>query len=164
MNSTTYAAHWGKSLRWMSAFSTIFMVGLSLFLVWKVRPPALRWVPLLPSLFLVVAGLFSIRGYIIAPDELAIRRLFWTTRLPLAGLESATAVPGAIRGSRRVCGNGGMFSITGWYSSRSLGIYRAFVTDLKDTVVLRFKTRTVVVSPENPEQFAAEISRFAGRG
>lgn len=68
-----------------------------------------------------------------------------------------------MRGSRRICGNGGMFSITGWYRNRALGTYRAFVTNLKDTVVLRFPARTIVISPENPERFVAEISQFAFR-
>jgi hypothetical protein len=30
--------------------------------------------------------------------------------------------------SLRACGNGGGFSFTGWYWSKSLGSYRAFVT------------------------------------
>lgn len=62
-----------------------------------------------------------------------------------------------MRGSLRLCGNGGMFSFTGWYRNRALGVYRAFVTDLKSTVVLKFAKRTIVVSPERPEEFAAEI-------
>jgi hypothetical protein len=87
----------------------------------------------------------------------------WSLLLPVAGLQAAEAVPGAMRGSLRLCGNGGLFSITGWYRNRALGNYRAFVTDLKRTVVLRFPARTVVVSPENPERFVAEISQFAFR-
>ncbi len=46
-----------------------------------------------------------------------------------------------MRGSLRLFGNGGMFSITGLYRNRALGNYRAFVTDLKKTVVLRFMKR-----------------------
>jgi hypothetical protein len=112
---------------------------------------------------LPVASLFVVRSYAIEFNELLIRRLLWTTRLPLAGLQSAEAVPDAMRGSLRLFGNGGMFSITGLFRNRALGNYRAFVTDLKKTVVLRFPKRTVVVSPENPEQFVAEISSFAMR-
>jgi len=122
-----------------------------------------RWLLPLPLLILPGAALFAIRGYAIEPNALAIRRLLWTTRLPLSGLQSAEAVPNVMRGSLRLFGNGGMFSITGLYRNRALGNYRAFVTDLKKTVVLRFPKRTVVVSPENPEQFVAEISQFAFR-
>ncbi len=62
----------------------------------------------------------------------------------------------------RTCGNGGMFSFTGWYWSRPLGHFRAFVTDLNRTVVLRFADRTLVVSPEHPEEFVREISHRVG--
>jgi hypothetical protein len=107
---------------------------------------------------LLGAALFVVRGYTIEPDVLAIRRLLWTSHVSLVGLQSAMFTPGAMRRSLRWCGNGGMFSITGWYRSRALGHYQAFVTDQNQTVVLRFATRTVVVSPENPEAFAAEFS------
>jgi hypothetical protein len=105
--------------------------------------------------------LFVIRSYTIEGNELVIRRLLWTIRLSLAGFQSAEVTPDVMRGSLRLCGNGGLFSITGWYRNRALGNYRAFVTDLKRTVVLRFPARTIVVSPEAQEQFVAEISSFA---
>ena len=44
--------------------------------------------------------------------------------------------------------------------SRALGHYRAFVTDLKRTVVLRFEKKTIVISPENPEKFVTDIVSF----
>jgi hypothetical protein len=109
------------------------------------------------------AALFVVRGYAVTSGELAIQRLLWTTRLPLAGLQSAEVSPDIMRGSLRLFGNGGMLSITGLYRNRALGNYRAFVTDLKRTVVLRFPKRTIVISPENPEQFVTEISPFAFR-
>jgi hypothetical protein len=64
----------------------------------------------------------------------------------------------AMKGSLRTCGNGGVFSFTGWYWSQSLGFYRAFVMDLNRTVVLRFGRRTVVVSPDDPAGFVAELN------
>jgi hypothetical protein len=117
----------------------------------------------LVALILPVAALFIVRSYAIEPNVLAIRRLLWTTRLPLAGLQSAEVSPNVMRGSLRLFGNGGMFSITGLFRNRALGNYRAFVTDLTKTVVLRFPNRTVVISPENPERFVADISEFAFR-
>jgi hypothetical protein len=83
--------------------------------------------------------------------------LFWTTRLDRNGLKSAEFVPKAMNKSLRTCGNGGGFSFTGWYWSKSLGFHRAFVTDLNRTVVLRFGTRTVVVSPDDPEDFVRDL-------
>jgi hypothetical protein len=164
MNSQTFHAPWGKTLRWVSFLATAVLLCVGLTLAGKTAGPQIvRWLAILPVLILPVAALFIIRSYALEPNTLAIQRLLWTTRLPLAGLQSATVEPDAMRWSLRLCGNGGLFSITGWYRNRALGNYRAFVTDLKGTVVLRFPKRTVVVSPENPERFVAEISQFALR-
>lgn len=163
MNTTNFPAPWGKTLCWMSALSVVLILAVSIPLCWNIRPETARWLGALPLLLLPGAALFVVRGYAIEGTELLIQRLLWTTRVPLAGLHSAEAAPDVMRGSLRLFGNGGMFSITGLFRNRALGNYRAFVTDLKRTVVLRFPKRTIVVSPENPERFVAEISRFAFR-
>lgn len=163
MNGQTFAAPWGKTLRWMTAFSAVILgaVVVTVFLVDK-SGPGRAAVLLLPLIFLG-AALFIIRDYTIAPRELLIRRLLWTTRVSLADLQTAEFQPKVMRGSLRLCGNGGMLSITGWYRNRTLGNYRAFVTELNNTVVLRFPKRTIVISPENPERFVAEISDSTAR-
>ena len=55
--------------------------------------------------------------------------------------------------SFRTFGNGGLFAITGRYRKRALGAYHAYVTDSDRTVVLRFPSLTLVVSPDDPESF-----------
>ena len=157
MNLNTYKAPWGKTLCWMSAFTVVLIPVVAVPVLFKNQ---VGW---LVALILPAAALFIVRSYAIEPNALAIRRLLWTTRLSLAGLQSAELSPNVMRGSLRLFGNGGMFSITGLFRNRALGNYRAFVTDLTKTVVLRFPKRTVVVSPENPERFVAEISGFAFR-
>jgi hypothetical protein len=163
MHPNHFKAPWGKTLCWMSAFSVVVIFAVTIALFSTIKSEADRWSVLVLLLMLPVAALFAIRNYAIEVNELTIQRLLWTTRLPLAGLQSAELLPGAMRGSLRLFGNGGMFSITGLYRNRALGNYRAFVTDPTKTVVLRFPKRTVVVSPANPEQFVAEISQFAFR-
>lgn len=117
----------------------------------------LLWLRWLLIVVVVGAALFTIRGYAIVPDAILVRRLFWTTRLPRAGLRSATFDPEAMSGSLRTCGNGGAFSFTGFYWSRKLGAYRAFVTDPRRAVILRYENRTIVVSPDEPENFVREL-------
>lgn len=156
----TYQAPWGRSLNVISSLLVVLciasVVGLPLLLanVPQGMAPLAPW--LLPAIMLCCLP-FMIRGYAITEDAIFIRRLFWTTRLDRGGLESADVVPNAMRKSLRAFGNGGGFSITGWYWSKSLGFYHAFVTDLNRTVVLRFGKRTVVVSPHDPEDFANEL-------
>ena len=57
----------------------------------------------------------------------------------------------------RLPGNGGFFSFTGFYRNKTLGAYRAYVTDRHLTVVLRYAERTVVISPSSPEAFARDL-------
>lgn len=154
--TTFYKAPWGKTVRWVSALSTGVLLwgGASL----AGEPAPLRWLAVLPALILFGAALFVIRSYAIEPEALAIRRLVWTTRLPLSGLQSATLEPHAMRRSLRLWGNGGLFSVTGWYYNRTLGGYRAFVTDPAQTVVLRFPKKIILVSPETPGRFASDMT------
>jgi Bacterial PH domain len=78
--------------------------------------------------------------------------------LPRNGLQSARFEPNVMRGSIRTCGNGGLFSFTGFYRNKLLGSYRALVTDTKQKVVLAYSDRTVGLSPESPEEFVRELA------
>src|SRR5690242_17896949 len=132
-----YKAPWSRSLISMSAFGTIVCVGIAVSMIWSDHR-ILSWTALLPLAIICGSALFIIRGYSVAPAAILVHRLFWTTRLPLASLQSAQFEPNAMRRSLRTFGNGGLLSFTGFYRNRSLGAYRAFVTDPHRTVVLRF--------------------------
>lgn len=151
-----YKAPWSTSLIVVSSLATIVCASIALGFILSGHD-ALPWVALLPLAIIAGGALFMIRGYTVTPEAVLVHRLFWTTRLPLAGLQSAQVEPNAMRGSIRAFGNGGLFSFTGFYRNKTLGGYRAFVTDLRRTVVLRFPSRTIVVSPSAPEQFIHDI-------
>jgi hypothetical protein len=77
---------------------------------------------LLKWLLLAVApacALFVVRGYTITPDAILVHRLFWSTRLPRVGLQSATAEPKVMRKSIRTCGNGGFFHSPGFIGTKN---------------------------------------------
>jgi len=152
----TYKAPWGKTLTIISVLVTLLCVSAA-FLPLIVPSSTLRLLLWLPVLMIPACALFIARSYTITPDAILIHRPFRDTRLPLAGLESATSKPNAMRGSIRTFGNGGFYSITGWYWSKSLRSYRAFVTDLNKTVILRYHDRTVIVSPDDPDGFVSEL-------
>ncbi len=152
-----YKAHWSTSLLAITSLATVLCLGITLYMVGYFRG-WLRWEGFLPLAIILVAALFTIRGYSITSDAILVHRLFWRTRLPLAGLESAQVEPEAMRGSIRTFANGGLFSFTGFFRNKPLGAYRAFVTDMHQTVVLRFQKRTVVVSPAAPQEFVHDIS------
>lgn len=165
----TYGAPWGAALVTMSMVATLAaLVPAAIFLVLgRWLPPggpgagAARWLPcvgLLPPVLVAVCALFTIRAYTLTENALLVHRLLWKTRLPLEGLRSAVHEPDVMRGSLRTFGNGGAFSFSGFYRNEALGPYRAFVTDGRRTVVLRFADRTVVVSPDDPAGFVREIA------
>ncbi len=160
-----FKAPWGKSLWVMSAIGTGICLGVSILLL-RTNPPLRTstlqfWLGMLPLISIVVAALFTVRGYSVLGDSLFVERLFWSTRLSLAGLQSAEFRPDAVRGSIRTFGNGGFFSFTGSYRNRELGSYRAFVTDPKRIVVLRFPGRAVVLSPDSSEDLVRTLSPLA---
>lgn len=157
----TYRAPWCRWLWILSAAASAVCLTCAL-LPWMLpgmdgSPPWARVLLSLPVALLPACALFTVRSYRITHDAVLVRRLFWETRLPLAGLRSARHEALALRKSVRVFGNGGFFSFTGWYWSPALRTYRAFVTDPARAVILRFPTRTIVLSPEDPDAFVAEL-------
>lgn len=119
------------------------------------------WGTWLPPVLTLICLLFTVRGYSLVPHGLLVHRLLWQTRIDLTGLRSATVDPTAFRGAIRTCGNGGLFSFSGFYWSKRLGAFRPYVTNLRRGVVLRLPSRTVVVSPDDPEAFARECLALA---
>jgi len=123
---------------------------------------ATKWFALLPLVFLFGAALYTVRGYTISNDILTVQRLLWTTDIPLLDLQSVQYEKGLMKGSWRVCGNGGLFSLTGRYWSKRLRGFRALVMDHDLAVLLVFRGHKVVISPENPEEFVQDLKSLKG--
>jgi hypothetical protein len=126
------------------------------------QPPLLAAILLVGVPPLIAAETFAarIRGYTLTEDAITVRRGLWSTRLPLEGLRSVTGDVDAMRGSIRVFGNGGLFSITGRFWNGKLGWYRAFATDPSRAVILRYAKRTIVITPHDPQHFIVRAGTF----
>ena len=156
-----YSAPWSASLWATTTFAVIIALGafaVPSLVERPIRVGDFLWLRLLPIALVPILASFAIRGYTIAPDSVLVHRLFWSTVLPRAGLQSARFEPNAMARSIRTFGNGGFFSFTGYYTNKTLGSYRAFVTDPARTVVLRYAGETIVVSPGEPEDFASSLT------
>ncbi|MBE0585326.1 MAG: hypothetical protein IH612_16395, partial [Desulfofustis sp.] len=103
-----------------------------------------------------------IRGYLLFPDVLFVQRLGWYSKIPLEGLRAASFDPEATKRMVRRFGNGGMFCFAGSFKSKKIGVFRAFATDLRRPVVLRFADRTIVVTPGDPIDFVEKITALRG--
>jgi hypothetical protein len=156
MDGWEFEAPWGTALKLMSTAASLVLIAIPGFLLLDgSRPlPEMAAAVALPLVVLGGTLMYTVRGYSLSGDTLKVRRLFWNTRVDLAGLRSATVCPDAMKGAVRVFGNGGLFSFSGRFRSRRLGSFKAFVTDVSACVVLVTGRDTVVISPGSPERFA----------
>ena len=153
-----FKAPWCTTLKVVSFLTTAILLAVAFV------PSPMPW-PVRCLVLAIPAGAlpFAIFGYEIREGSLEVRRLGWRTRIDLAGLKSARFEPSVMCGSIRTCGNGGLYSFTGWYWNKKIGSYRAYATDLRQTVVLAFESRRIVVSPDDPEAFVRALA-VSGRG
>src|SRR5262245_11924392 len=113
-----YRAPWSVQLATMTALGSFVLLGESIFFALISRvpgvPPLLGLLPVpLLGVWLVCAAL-TIRGYGFEPGTLLVRRLWWTTRVPLDGVHRVVADPAAVPLVAMGVGNGGLFAISGW--------------------------------------------------
>ena len=164
MKNITFTAPWSASLALMTGFCVIFCLAISIMGIISI-PSSLVFAQMVtisvPLLILFGGALFAVRGYTLQEHTLLIKRLLWSSRLNLSTLISATHDPEALDGSMRAFGNGGLFSFSGLYRSSKLGFFRVYGTDPKRAVILRFPNKTVVITPDLPEQFIAEVTATA---
>lgn len=163
-----FKAPWGRTLLIVSMFVTLLMCGVAYMLLMGRPLPHFISLPaqsdglgiVTAAVLLIPLGAlpFVIRGYILTKDGILVRRLWWNTVLPYADMLSVEVEPHALSHSFRTCGNGGLYSFTGFYWNRQLGHFRAYVTDLNRTVVVRLRNRTAVLSPDDPEAFVRAVS------
>jgi hypothetical protein len=160
-----FSAPWSRSLRLTTAAAVSVLVALMLagllmgprqLLVWQV---AMVGVPLA---VLLTSVPFMVRGYTLTESHIEVRRLGWSTLLPLAGLVAVTGEPQGLRGSLRLFGNGGLFGISGWFWNRRIGRFRAYATDPGRTVLLRYRDgKNVVVTPHDVQHFIVRVRTLA---
>jgi Bacterial PH domain len=160
-----FSAPWSRSVVAVTAGSVgvllaLMLAGLSLApLQWLPARAAMVAVPLV---VLSAALPFMVRGYVLTEDSIEVRRLGWSTALPLAGLSDVTAEPDGLRGSLRLFGNGGLFGISGWFWNRRLGRFRAYATDTDRVVLLAYRDGSkVVVTPGDVQHFIVRVRTLA---
>jgi hypothetical protein len=160
-----FSAPWSRSVRVatgasLAVLSLILLAGLFTgpreLPLWRV---AMVGVPLA---LLLGALPFMVRGYVLTESHIEVRRLGWSSVLPLAGLVAVTGEPEGLSGSVRLFGNGGLFGITGWFWNRRIGRFRAYATDPGRVVLLRYRDGSkVVVTPHDVQHFIVRVRTLA---
>ena len=149
----SYTAPWGRELVVSTMICVVPLLALSIYMS---RTHKALWLVTLAFSLLPLA--FTITGYQVHGAKLAINRLGWTSTISLQELDSIFVMPHVMAKSVRIIEIGGVYSVSGRFTNAALGRYRAFVTDSRNTVVLRLRSETVVVSPDRPIDFVARIS------
>ena len=153
-----YKAHWGGRLVSLTVVQTALCLGVAVYGSRHGHGGLC-----LAALALTIGcALFSILGYTITPDAILVHRPFWATRLPLAGLQSAQTGPRGRSWRSIFIGNKGFFFFGGWSYVPGGGLYRIYVTDPNQKVLLHYSNRKVMVSPCAPEQFVHDLPIQAG--
>ena len=158
-----YAA-WGRGVLYITLLVTLFLFCLPVLIFFGHRftpPKVILWILLLlPVVILGSSALFAAFSYEITDTHLLIRRLLWKTSIPLPRDVTAEFEPNAMKGSLRIFGNGGIFGFYGWFWSTRLGRYSAYVTDMSRSVIIRMGEKTIVVSPDHPDEFVELMRLF----
>jgi hypothetical protein len=168
-NEIRFGAPWAVIVKVMTVVALTLYVGTSavgLFVLPVTTPYFARLLMVVTPVVLLATSLpFMVRGYVLREDELLIERLGWMNRVPLSSVESLVADPKALQGSIRLCGSAGLYGFFGWFRNAKLGVYRAYGTDPARSVVIKLTGRTIVVTPDDPGRFVAEVvsRQSAGR-
>lgn len=160
---TRFTAPWGKEIRLATPLVIVICIG-TIVIGLAVVPDRVAWAQWLTVAIGILIPVFSwlcqIREYRLEDGQLVIQQLAWSNTLPLAELREFRADPEAMKGTLQVCGNGGVFAVYGFYWNKTLGSFRAYASDLKRAVVLRFSHRAIVISPDSPEDFLRALEQL----
>ena len=157
-----FKAPWSVLLSLITAFTVVLFIGwpfvlfvdggrqvlFAALLIWGITIGFLVW----------VFRTQFIRNYVLSGDRLIVERFGPDTDFALESLESVRKDPAAMKGIYTIT-NGGLFAFSGKKCrNRKLGVFEAYATDKKRSVVLRFPNRILVVTPEAPEAFVMAVN------
>ena len=155
-----FRAPWSRSLKTASRIAVFILLGIAVagIVLMPARMPLVRvFMVAVPVCFLVSALLFMVSGYSLTATALEVQRPLWSTTYALADLVSVAGDSDALQGSLRLFGNGGLFSFTGIFWNKRLGLFHAYGTDPQRAVVLKFRKRMIVVTPDDTQRFIVRV-------
>ncbi len=171
MRHCSYSAPWGLQTWLITGILSALMLAVAIgssFVLGKEGRGQRGPIWIIPTLVVVGilggASLWRVRRYELADDELLVARSFWSNRIRLLDIESAEVDPKACERAWKTYGNDGLFAMHGRFRNQRLGKFQAYVTDRKNAVVIRVPGDIIVISPENPGRFVADLRRRLQRG
>ncbi len=157
MEAKYFNARWDSLLKWSTAGVIVVM---AIVIRVSFMPEYISELPvsvIRATLFaiLLAAFLLAPRYYMIVDKSLVIKRYLGHITIPLSDFASIRALDaGEMRFAIRTFGVGGFFGYYGRFWCRSMGSFRAYITDRSNCVVIQTRQgRKIVISPENRQEF-----------
>ena len=154
-----YSVNYGPTVKVLTLIVGVLLLGMAVHGIMKHRY-GLAYVigmTVFPLSFLVSTALFTVLGYEVKNGDIYVVRPIGT-KLIARDVVAITPDRDALDGATRTFGNGGMFSISGWFRLPKYGRARVWVTDTADLLVVRSRMQTAVISPRDKERFMGEFS------
>lgn len=112
---------------------------------------------------LVISYLFSVKSYLIAGNELVIRRHVNEKRISIADIAEIRLVAEEdMRGTIRTFGNGGLFGYYGKYYNRTFGSMTLYTTQRANRVFIRTKSGSKIIISPDDLSLVAELKSGSG--
>ncbi|MBR1807786.1 MAG: hypothetical protein IJ776_00150 [Paludibacteraceae bacterium] len=159
---TIYECSLSRTVKWGTVAGLAIIIGAIIVEVWYLSSGRDdRYVGLFAIVVLIVALLSCFLlypQYIVSTDEgIGIHSLLRTIRIPYSDIERIVRAPENILGNTntiRLFGIGGVLGYVGFFRTKGIGNYRAFVTDRKKVfIVYRKKGMPVAFSVSEPDEF-----------
>lgn len=157
MEAKYFNARWDNLLKWSTAVVIVILaIMLRLSFLPQFAPTGYAAVirTTVAAIFLA-SFLFAPRCYVVVNNSLIIKRYLGHVAVPLSEIASVRALDaGEIRFAIRTFGVGGFFGYYGRFWCRSIGSFRAYITDRSNCVVIQTRHgHKIVISPENRLEF-----------
>lgn len=163
-----YASPWDRRLKLSTALFVLVAGGLAAWIASmeagdaEAMPAPLALVPVLLAAIGALAWALAPRGFSVQAGRVRVERLLLPVEIPLREIRAVEALPdGALGGSVRVWGAGGVFGYYGRFWSRRLGRYRLYATRTTGLVRLGTAEGSWVLSPEPAVRFVEEVLAHA---
>ncbi len=161
---TEYRAPYDSTVRTTTIAVCAILAGvIVLMLVLMVTFP----MPVMRVLFAALAGgifvipalsyRFAPTGYVLEPHRLIVERPAGPLMFPLERPLDARRQD-RLGSTVRTGGNGGLFGAYGNFRNKELGSFKVYARRGRDYVIISTPSQTIVVGPDNPDQFVREIT------
>ena len=152
-----FTATWGTPSKIMTAFMALIhlIVIIVLFTAYKDEPQFFLFPVVLLFITFVITYLFQPLKYIVESDRIEIVRRFNKFKIAKSDILSVEKLSNDDMGMAwRTFGNGGLFGYTGWFTSRSQGKMRWFVTQRNNYVRITLQNhKAIILSPDDVNGF-----------